>query len=146
MPLAMTAVMALRERHKQAFKDRHGVSLGIASFFVKASIAALKAFPRLNAEIDGDVMVLKHYYDVGIAVGASGGLVVPILRDADQLSFAGIEQAVKDFARRAEDGSLTLEDLRGDLHCHTTLSDGRNTVEEMVAEAQALGHEYLALT
>ncbi len=109
----MTAVMALRERHKQPFKDRHGVSLGIASFFVKASIGALRAFPRINAEIQGDEMVLKHYYDIGVAVGASEGLVVPVLRDADQMSFASIEQQIRDFARRAEDGSLSLADLKG---------------------------------
>ena len=72
--------MALRERHKQTFKDRHGVGLGIASFFVKASIGALRAFPRVNAEVQGDEMVLKHYYDIGVAVGASEGLVVPVLR------------------------------------------------------------------
>ncbi|MEN3340532.1 MAG: hypothetical protein V7647_4208 [Acidobacteriota bacterium] len=109
----MTAVMALRERHKQAFKDRHGVGLGIASFFVKASIGALRAFPRINAEIQGDEMVLKHYYDIGVAVGASEGLVVPVLRDADQLSFAAIEAQIREFARRAEDGSLSLADLKG---------------------------------
>ena len=109
----MSAVMALRERHKQSFKDRHGVSLGIASFFVKASIGALRAFPRLNAEIQGDEMVLKHYFDIGVAVGASEGLVVPILRDADRLSFAQIEQQIREFAKRAEDGSLSLGDLRG---------------------------------
>lgn len=109
----MSAVMALRERHKQAFKDRHGVSLGIASFFVKASIGALRAFPRINAEVQGDEMVLKHYYDIGVAVGATEGLVVPVLRDADQLSFAEIEQQIRSFAKRAEDGTLTLEDLKG---------------------------------
>jgi 2-oxoglutarate dehydrogenase E2 component (dihydrolipoamide succinyltransferase) len=109
----MSAVMALRERHKQAFKERHGVGLGIASFFVKASIGALRAFPRINAEIQGDEMVLKRYYDIGVAVGASEGLVVPVLRDADQMSFAGIEQQIREFAKRAEDGSLTLEELRG---------------------------------
>jgi 2-oxoglutarate dehydrogenase E2 component (dihydrolipoamide succinyltransferase) len=109
----MTAVMALRERHKQAFKERHGVGLGIASFFVKASIGALRAFPRINAEIQGDEMVLKHYYDIGVAVGASEGLVVPVLRDADQLSFAAIEAQIREFARRAEDGSLSLADLKG---------------------------------
>jgi 2-oxoglutarate dehydrogenase E2 component (dihydrolipoamide succinyltransferase) len=109
----MSAVMALRERHKQAFKDRHGVSLGIASFFVKASIGALRAFPRLNAEIQGDEIVLKHYYDIGVAVGASEGLVVPVLRDADRMSFAAIEGQIRDFAKRAEDGSLTLNDLKG---------------------------------
>jgi 2-oxoglutarate dehydrogenase E2 component (dihydrolipoamide succinyltransferase) len=109
----MSAVMGLRERHKQAFKDRHGVGLGIASFFVKASIGALRAFPRINAEIQGDEMVLKHYYDIGVAVGASEGLVVPVLRDADQMSFAQIEHQIRDFARRAEDGTLSLADLKG---------------------------------
>lgn len=109
----MTAVMALRERHKQSFKERHGVGLGIASFFVKASIGALRAFPRINAEVQGDEMVLKHFYDIGVAVGASEGLVVPVLRDADQMSFANIEQQIRDFARRAGDGSLSLADLKG---------------------------------
>jgi 2-oxoglutarate dehydrogenase E2 component (dihydrolipoamide succinyltransferase) len=109
----MSAVMALRERHKQAFKERHGIGLGIASFFVKASIGALRAFPRINAEIQGDEMVLKHYYDIGVAVGASEGLVVPVLRDADRLTFAQMEQQIRDFARRAEDGSLSLADLKG---------------------------------
>jgi len=109
----MSSVMALRERHKQAFKERHGVGLGIASFFLKASIGALRAFPRINAEIQGDEMVLKHYYDIGVAVGASEGLVVPVLRDADRMSFAEIEQHIRDFARRAEDGTLSLADLKG---------------------------------
>jgi 2-oxoglutarate dehydrogenase E2 component (dihydrolipoamide succinyltransferase) len=109
----MSAVMALRERHKQSFKDRHGIGLGIASFFVTASVGALRAFPRNNAEIQGDEMVLKHYYDIGVAVGASEGLVVPVLRDADRLSFAQIEQQIRDFAKRAEDGSLSLADLKG---------------------------------
>jgi len=109
----MSAVMALRERHKQAFKERHGVGLGIASFFVKASIGALRAFPRINAEIQGDEMVLKRYFDIGVAVGASEGLVVPVVRDADRLSFAQIEQQIREFAKRAEDGSLSLADLKG---------------------------------
>jgi 2-oxoglutarate dehydrogenase E2 component (dihydrolipoamide succinyltransferase) len=109
----MSALMALRERRKEAFRKQHGVGLGIASFFVKASIAALRAFPPLNAEIQGDEIVLKHYYDIGMAVGAEGGLVVPVIRDADTLSFAGIEAAIRDFAQRAADGSLTLEDLTG---------------------------------
>ena len=109
----MSAVMALRERHKEAFKAKHGVSLGIASFFVKAAIAALREFPRLNAEIQGDEIVLKHYYDIGIAVAAEEGLVVPVLRDADAMSFAGIEQGIRDFAARAREGKLTLDDLRG---------------------------------
>ena len=109
----MSAVMALRERHKQAFKDRHGVGLGIASFFVKASIGALRSFPRLNAEIQGDEMVLKRYFDIGVAVGASEGLVVPVLRDADRMTFAEIETQIRAFAARAEDGTLSLADLKG---------------------------------
>jgi 2-oxoglutarate dehydrogenase E2 component (dihydrolipoamide succinyltransferase) len=109
----MTALMGLRERRKKAFQERTGVGLGSASFFVKASVAALKAFPRLNAEIQGEEMVLKQYSDVGIAVGAEQGLVVPVLRNAEQMSFAAIEQGIRDFAARARDGSLTLEDLRG---------------------------------
>jgi 2-oxoglutarate dehydrogenase E2 component (dihydrolipoamide succinyltransferase) len=109
----MSAVMALRERRKEAFTKKHGVGVGIASFFVKAAIGALKAFPQINAEIQGDEIVYKHYYDIGMAVGAEGGLVVPVLRDADQMTFAGIELAIRDFARRAGDGTLTLEDLKG---------------------------------
>jgi 2-oxoglutarate dehydrogenase E2 component (dihydrolipoamide succinyltransferase) len=109
----MSAVMALRERHKQAFKDRHGVGLGIASFFVKASIGALRSFPRINAEIQGDEMVLKRYFDIGVAVGASEGLVVPVLRDADRMTFAEIEKQIRAFAARAEDGTLSLADLKG---------------------------------
>ena len=109
----MTAVMGLRERHKDAFKQQFGVGLGIASFFVKVSVAVLRAFPQLNAEIQGDEIVLKRYYDIGIAVGAEGGLVVPVLRDADRMSFAKIELAIRDFAKRAADGTLTLQDLAG---------------------------------
>jgi 2-oxoglutarate dehydrogenase E2 component (dihydrolipoamide succinyltransferase) len=109
----MSAVMALRERHKQPFKERHGVGLGIASFFVKASVGALREFPRINAEIQGDEMVLKRYFDIGVAVGASEGLVVPVLRDVDRMSFAQIEKQIRDFARRAEDGTLSLSDLKG---------------------------------
>ena len=109
----MTAVMALRDRHKQAFKDRHGVGLGIASFFVKAAIGALRAFPRLNAEIQGDEMILKRFYDIGVAVGASEGLVVPVLRDADAMSFSAIERKIREFAKRADEGTLSLADLKG---------------------------------
>jgi 2-oxoglutarate dehydrogenase E2 component (dihydrolipoamide succinyltransferase) len=109
----MTALMALRERRKEDFKKQHGVGLGIASFFVKASVAALRAFPQINAEIQGDEIVTKQYYDIGMAVGAEGGLVVPVIRDADTRSFAGIELAIRDFAQRAKDGTLTLEDLTG---------------------------------
>ncbi len=109
----MTGVSALRKEQKEAFKQRYGVSLGITSFFVKAAVAALREFPRLNAEIQGEEMVLKHYFDIGVAVGASEGLVVPVLRDADRMSFPEIEIAIKQFARKAEDGKLSLEDLRG---------------------------------
>ena len=109
----MSAVMAIRERKKESFKKEHGVGLGIASFFVKASIAALRAFPPINAELQGDEIIMKRYYDIGIAVGAEGGLVVPVLRNADRLSFPEIELAIRDFATRAGDGTLTLEDLMG---------------------------------
>ena len=109
----MSAVMALRERHKQSFKEKHGVGLGIASFFVKASVGALRDFPRVNAEIQGDEMVLKHYFDIGIAVGASEGLVVPVLRDADRAGFAEIEKSIREFAAKAENGTLSLADLKG---------------------------------
>ena len=109
----MSAVMALRERYKESFKAQHGVGLGIASFFVKASTTALRAFPQLNAEIQGDEIVYKSFYDLGIAVGAEGGLVVPVLRNAETMSFSAIETGIRDFAKRAQDGSLTLEDLAG---------------------------------
>jgi 2-oxoglutarate dehydrogenase E2 component (dihydrolipoamide succinyltransferase) len=109
----MSAVMALRERRKEAFQKKHGVGLGIATFFVKAAVGALKAFPELNAEIQGDEVVYKRYIDIGVAVGAEGGLVVPVLRDADVMSFAEVERGIRDFAARAGNGTLTLEDLRG---------------------------------
>jgi 2-oxoglutarate dehydrogenase E2 component (dihydrolipoamide succinyltransferase) len=109
----MTAVMDVRKRRRDNFKERHGVNLGFTSFFVKASIGALKAFPRLNAEIQGNDIILKQYYDIGIAVGAEEGLVVPVLRDADRMSFSAIETAVKDFATKATQGTLSLEDLAG---------------------------------
>jgi len=109
----MSAVMALRERHKQSFKERNGVNLGLSSFFVKAVVGALREFPRINAEIQGDEMVLKHYYDIGIAVGAAEGLVVPVLRDADRLTFAQIEQRIREFAKAVDEGTLSLADLKG---------------------------------
>ncbi len=109
----MTAIMNLRERRKEAFKKEFGVGLGIASFFVKASVAALRAFPQINAEIQGNEIVFKNYFDIGMAVGAEGGLVVPVIRDADRMSFAQLELAIRDFAARAADGTLTLEDLKG---------------------------------
>ncbi len=109
----MSAVMQLRERRKEAFTKKFGVGVGIASFFVKAAIGALKAFPQINAEIQGDEIVFKNYYDIGMAVGAEGGLVVPVIRDADRMGFADIELSIRDFAKRAQDGTLTLEDLKG---------------------------------
>jgi len=109
----MSGVMQLRERRKKAFKERYGVNIGIASFFVKACVGALKDFPRLNAEIQGDEMVLKRYYDIGVAVGAPEGLVVPVLRNAERMSFPDVELAIRDYAKRAGDGTLALEDLRG---------------------------------
>jgi 2-oxoglutarate dehydrogenase E2 component (dihydrolipoamide succinyltransferase) len=109
----MSAVMSLRDRQKETFKKTHGVGLGIASFFVKASIAALREFPALNAEIQGDEIIYKRYYDIGMAVGAEGGLVVPVLRDADRMTFPQVEKAIRDYAAKAQDGTLTLEDLRG---------------------------------
>jgi 2-oxoglutarate dehydrogenase E2 component (dihydrolipoamide succinyltransferase) len=109
----MTAVMALRKRRRDAFKERHGVGLGFMSFFTKAVVGALKAFPRLNAEVQGEEMVLKRYYDVGIAVGVEEGLVVPVVRDADRKSFAEIEREIAELGERARTNKLTLEDLRG---------------------------------
>ncbi|HEV2176526.1 MAG TPA: 2-oxoglutarate dehydrogenase complex dihydrolipoyllysine-residue succinyltransferase [Terriglobia bacterium] len=109
----MSAVVELRKRHKESFKQKHGVGLGLTSFFVKAAVAALRAFPLVNAEIDGDELILKHYYDIGVAVGAAEGLVVPVLRAADQMSFAAIERAIKEFVEKAENHTLSLEDLRG---------------------------------
>jgi 2-oxoglutarate dehydrogenase E2 component (dihydrolipoamide succinyltransferase) len=109
----MSAIMEVRRRRKDSFKERHGVSLGFMSFFTRATVGALKAFPRLNAEIQGDEMVLKYYYDIGIAVGAEEGLVVPVVRDADHKSFAEIEREIAALAQRARDNTLTLADLQG---------------------------------
>lgn len=109
----MSAVMEVRTRRKESFRERHGVSLGFMSFFTKAVVGALKAFPRLNAEIQGNEMVLKYYYDIGIAVGAEEGLVVPVLRDADRKSFAEIEREIADLAKRARENKLTLAELQG---------------------------------
>jgi 2-oxoglutarate dehydrogenase E2 component (dihydrolipoamide succinyltransferase) len=109
----MSGIMAIRARHRDAFKQRHGVSLGFMSFFTRAVVGALKAFPMLNAEIRGDEIILKRYYDIGIAVGAQGGLVVPIVRDADQKSFAQIEREIAELAEKARTNTLSLDDLRG---------------------------------
>ena len=109
----MSTVMTIRRRNREAFEERHGVRLGFMSFFVKAVIGALRDFPELNAEIRGDAIVRKHYYDIGIAVGAEDGLVVPVLRDADRMSFAEIESNIRQYAAKAGEGKLSLEDLRG---------------------------------
>lgn len=109
----MSGVMEIRRRRKGSFQEQHGVSLGIMPFFVHAAIGALKRCPWLNAEVQGDEMVLKRYYDIGIAIAATEGLVVPVLRDADRMSFAEIEKAIDEYVRKAEEGALSLEDLRG---------------------------------
>jgi 2-oxoglutarate dehydrogenase E2 component (dihydrolipoamide succinyltransferase) len=109
----MSSLMKLRKRHKESFKERYGIGLGIVSFFVKASIGALKDFPLLNAEIQEDEIVLKNYYDIGVAIGASGGLVVPVLRDAGKMSFAEIERQIAEYVKKAEDETLSLEELVG---------------------------------
>lgn len=109
----MSAVMELRRRRRDSFQERHGVRLGFMSFFVKASVGALKQFPKVNAEIDGNEIVYKNYYDIGMAIGAEEGLVVPIIREADRLTFAEIEKAIEDYVKKSQEGSLSLEDLRG---------------------------------
>jgi 2-oxoglutarate dehydrogenase E2 component (dihydrolipoamide succinyltransferase) len=110
----MSAVMALRSEYREAFEKKHdGVRLGFMSFFVKACVAALKEFPAVNAEIDGDDIVYKNFVHMGIAVGGPAGLVVPVIRDVDAMTFAGIERAIADFGRRARDGALKLDELTG---------------------------------
>jgi 2-oxoglutarate dehydrogenase E2 component (dihydrolipoamide succinyltransferase) len=109
----MTAVMEVRKRRKESFEKRFGIGLGFTSFFTKAAIGALKAFPYVNGEIQGDEIVLKKYYDIGIAVSAEEGLVVPVVRDADRLSFAAIEKQVKELATKARENKLALSDLQG---------------------------------
>jgi len=109
----LQAVMDLRKRRQDEFVKKHGVKLGFMSFFTRAVIGALKAFPRVNAEIQGDEIILKHYYDIGIAVGAEEGLVVPVVRDADRKSFAELEAEIGELGKKARDGKLTLEELQG---------------------------------
>jgi 2-oxoglutarate dehydrogenase E2 component (dihydrolipoamide succinyltransferase) len=109
----MSAVMELRRRRKESFQARHGIGLGFMSFFVKAAVAVLKAFPTVNAEMQDEELILKHYYDVGIAVDTEGGLVVPVVRNADRKSFAEIEKDIAELARRARENQLTLDELRG---------------------------------
>lgn len=109
----MSAVMKIRQARKQLVKEKYGVGLGIVSFFVKAAILALKDFPRLNAEIQGDEMVIKHYYDIGIAIGDEEGLVVPIIREADRLSIIEIEKAIHELVQKTKDHALSLVDVMG---------------------------------
>ncbi|MEN4041813.1 MAG: 2-oxoglutarate dehydrogenase complex dihydrolipoyllysine-residue succinyltransferase [Anaerolineaceae bacterium] len=109
----MTRVIELRKRRREAFKARFGVDLGFMGFFIKAVVGALKAFPALNAEIQGDEIVFKNYYDIGIAIGAEEGLVVPVIRNADKMSFAQLEESIRAFVNRVREGALSIEDLRG---------------------------------
>ena len=117
----MTEVMSLRNKYKDVFEKRHGVKLGFMGFFVKACIHALKQVPDVNAEIDGQDIIYKNHYDIGVAVGTEKGLVVPVIRDADTLSLAGVEQAIGDVGKKARDGRLALEDLQGGTF---TISNG----------------------
>jgi 2-oxoglutarate dehydrogenase E2 component (dihydrolipoamide succinyltransferase) len=117
----MGAVMALRTQYKDVFEKRHGVRLGFMSFFVKACVAALKEVPNVNAEIDGTDLIYKNHYDIGVAVGTERGLVVPVVRDADTLTLAGIEKAINELGKKARDGSLALDDLQGGTF---TISNG----------------------
>lgn len=117
----MTAIMEARERFRDSFEKKHGVKLGFMSFFVKAAMAALKEFPAVNAEIAGDEVIYKNYYDIGVAVGTDQGLVVPVLRNADQMGFADIELKISELGKKARDGKLTIEDLTGGTF---TISNG----------------------
>ena len=117
----MAAVMALRNQYKELFEKKHGVKLGFMGFFVRACIAALKDIPAVNAEIDGTDLVYKNYYHIGVAVGTEKGLVVPVVRDADHLSLAGVEKAINDLGKRARDGSLKIDDMQGGTF---TISNG----------------------
>jgi 2-oxoglutarate dehydrogenase E2 component (dihydrolipoamide succinyltransferase) len=117
----MSAVMQLRKEYREAFEKRHGVKLGLMGFFVKACVQALKDIPAVNAEIDGDDIVYKNYYHIGVAVGTERGLVVPVLRDADRMSIAEIETAIADFGARARTGKLSLDEMQGGTF---TISNG----------------------
>ncbi|MEQ9603852.1 MAG: 2-oxoglutarate dehydrogenase complex dihydrolipoyllysine-residue succinyltransferase [Thalassobaculaceae bacterium] len=117
----MTNVMALRNEYKEGFEKKHGVKLGFMSFFVKACLAALQELPAVNAEIYGDEIIYKNFFDIGVAVGTPSGLVVPIVRDADQLSFAGVEKAINELGVKARDGKLSLAEMQGGTF---TISNG----------------------
>jgi 2-oxoglutarate dehydrogenase E2 component (dihydrolipoamide succinyltransferase) len=109
----LSAVISLRNRHKEAFQKKHGVNLGFMSFFVKAAIEALRAFPVVNAWIDGSDVIFHHYYDIGVAVSTEKGLMVPVLRGAEQMSFADIEKRIAELAQKAREGKITVDDLQG---------------------------------
>ena len=117
----MSSVMEMRKENQEDFQSRYGIKLGFMSFFVKACIVALKNFPAVNAEIDGDEIIYKNYYNISFAVGTDKGLVVPVLRNADELSFADIEKNIKEISEKARDGKLTIEDLQGGTF---TISNG----------------------
>jgi len=117
----MTAVMALRSQYKELFEKKHGVKLGFMGFFVRACIQALHDIPAVNAEIDGTDLVYKNYYHIGVAVGTEKGLVVPVVRDADQMSLAGVEKKINDFGKRARDGQLKIDEMQGGTF---TISNG----------------------
>jgi 2-oxoglutarate dehydrogenase E2 component (dihydrolipoamide succinyltransferase) len=117
----MTEMMELRKRHQDAFVKKYGIKLGFMSFFVKAAVEALKLVPQINAEIRGNDIVYKHYYDIGVAVGGGKGLVVPVLRNVERMGFAQVEQAIAEFAKRAQANALKLEELQGGTF---TISNG----------------------
>jgi 2-oxoglutarate dehydrogenase E2 component (dihydrolipoamide succinyltransferase) len=117
----MTSIMEMRKENQEDFQSRYGIKLGFMSFFVKACVVALKTFPSVNAEIDGDEIIYKNYYNISFAVGTEKGLVVPVLKDADQLSFADIEKKIKTISEKARDGKITIEDLQGGTF---TISNG----------------------
>jgi len=117
----MTGIMEMRKENQEDFQNRYGIKLGFMSFFVKACVAALKMYPSVNAEIDGDEIIYKNYYNMSFAVGTEKGLVVPVLRDADQLSFADIEKNIKTISEKARDGKITIDDLQGGTF---TISNG----------------------
>jgi len=117
----MSAVMAARSQYRDVFERKHGVRLGFMAFFVRACIQALKEIPAVNAEIDGDNLIYKNYYNIGVAVGTPQGLVVPVLRDADEMSFADVESTIGDFGRRARDGKLSIAEMQGGTF---TISNG----------------------
>jgi 2-oxoglutarate dehydrogenase E2 component (dihydrolipoamide succinyltransferase) len=117
----MTSVMSLRNQYKDQFEKRHGVKLGFMGFFVRACIAALKEIPAVNAEIDGQDLIYKNYYHIGVAVGTEKGLVVPVVRDADHMSLAEVEKTINGFGKRARDGLLKIEEMQGGTF---TISNG----------------------